>query len=92
LNRSAIFDKIKERESKTNEAVKMMSSFTNNSKDTYQRRLEGGPNIFDNHNDAILDRAKKSAGKRDYIVSNILSKMLTANESKVDSYYDKYVK
>jgi hypothetical protein len=76
----------------TERASKSIEMFRNKSKDDFIAKNDNKLSFIDDRKDHVLERAKSKYKKNDYIVTNIISRMIPVENQKVARYYDTYVR
>jgi hypothetical protein len=91
-NFSRINKTIENRISMTERAGKSIDMFRNNSKDDFYKKNETKTSFIDDRKDHMLDRAKARYNKNEYLITNVISRMIPVENTKTAKYYSAYVK
>ena len=92
---SAVYNRlnsrVKQRQLLSDRASKSISIFRNDLKDSFFSLNDTKRSMIDDRKDHVLDRAKEKYNKLDYVVSNVLSKLIPEDKPQVTKYYKSYV-
>jgi hypothetical protein len=89
---SRINKTIEDRMSMTERAGRSIEMFRNNSKDDFYKKNESKTSFIDDRKDHMLDRAKAKYRKNEFLITNVISRMIPVENPKTAKYYDAYVK
>lgn len=92
INKLRIDETVERRMYMTARVSKDLISNRSMSKDDFVRNNELKTSMIDDRKDHGIARAKAKYNKNEFVISNILSKMIITENPKVTQYYKSYVK
>ena len=92
LNLSRIYKTVESRMCMTERVSQSVKKFYNHSKEEFITNNENKLSFIDDRHDHVLERARRKHTNNDYIVTNVISRMIPVENPKVAKYYDSYVR